>query len=107
MLAEMKTGSERNRLSLVGAWILDRSDTQALAALGDVMLEFDSLGGLVHTVRGKGKDQVILLRYRVDRATIITDQPSAPKPERTKFSISKDGVLTLAIDGIPRQFRRW
>jgi hypothetical protein len=103
----MKTASERKRMSLVGAWILDRADTSALAELGDVMLEFDSLGGLVYTVRGKGKDQVVLLRYRVDGATIITDRPSAPKAERTKFSLSKDGVLTLAIDGVPRQFRRW
>ena len=107
MLTGMKTGSERKRLSLIGAWILDRSDTEALAALGDVMLEFDGEGGLVYTVRGKGKDQINLLRYRVDGATLITDQPSARKAERTKFSISKDGVLTMAIDGVPRQFRRW
>jgi hypothetical protein len=94
-------------MGLIGAWVVDRADTRTLTELGDVMLEFDSLGGLVYTVRGKGKAEVILLRYRVDGATIITDRPSAPKPARTKFSISEDGVLTLRLDGVPRQFRRW
>ncbi|MGH6712655.1 MAG: hypothetical protein ACREEK_27305 [Bradyrhizobium sp.] len=93
-------------MSLVGTWIVKDTDKRTLADLGDVVLEFQENGGLIYTVRGSTKDQIINLRYKIEGFTLITDQPSAPRVERTAFAISDDGVLTLAFDGVPYQFTR-
>jgi hypothetical protein len=91
-------------MSLVGAWVVDRSDARALADLGDVLLEFGDGGGLLYTIRGADKDQIMKLHYRVEGAAILTDQPSAPRVERTAYSLSDDGILTLAFGGSPYRF---
>ena len=62
-------------------------------SLGDVILEFGEDGQLTYIVRGQAADQVSYLRYKVEGDTVITDQPSAPKVERTKFWISEDAVF--------------
>lgn len=93
-------------MMLVGTWVVDESDRHALAELGDAMLEFDENGGLTYVIRGDGKQQIILMQYEVDGDTIVTDQPSAPRVERTSFSLSDDGRLVLAFGGEPFTFRR-
>ena len=93
-------------MNLVGAWVVDETDARALADLGDVLLEFGEDGGLIYTIRGQDKDQIIKLRHRIEGPTIVTDQPSAPQIERTAFSLSEDGVLTLAFRGTPYRFKR-
>ena len=93
-------------MNLLGAWLIDESDEIALARLGNVLLEIDENGGLRYTIREQGKRQIINLRYRVEGSTIVTDQPSAPKAERTQFSLTEDGILTLAFGGIPYRFVR-
>jgi hypothetical protein len=94
-------------MNLVGSWRVHESDDHALADLGDVLLEFHEDGALTYLIRGADKDQVILLRYRIEGDTIVTDQPSAPQVERTAFSLSEDGVLMLAFGGVPYRFKRW
>jgi hypothetical protein len=91
---------------LVGTWIVKDTDKRALADLGDVVLEFQESGRLIYTIRGSAKDQIIKLRYKIEGAVIVTDQPSVPRVERTAFSISADGVLTLAFGGVPYRFTR-
>ena len=93
-------------MKLVGAWIVDETDARALADLGNVLLEFGEGDGLVYTIRGQDKDQIILLRYQVEGSTIVTDQPSAPGIERTQFSFAEDDVLALAFGGVPYRFVR-
>ena len=93
-------------MNLIGAWAVDKSDHRALADLGDVLLEFGEGGGLIYTVRGRDKNQVIKLCYRIEGATIVTDQPSAPQVERTQYTLSEDGILSLAFGGVPYRFTR-
>ena len=93
-------------MSLLGTWIVDKTDTRALAELGDVLLEFQEDGQLTYTIRGDTKNQIILMQYKVEGPTIVTDQPSAPQVERTAYSLSPDGVLTLEFGGVPYRFRR-
>ena len=93
-------------MSLLGAWLVDETDKLALTRLGNVLLEFDGSGALRYSIREQDKTQIINLRYRVEGSTIVTDQPSAPRVERTQFSIAEDGVLTLAFDGVPYRFVR-
>jgi len=92
-------------MSLIGAWLVDETDTRALTDLGNVLLEFGEGGGLLYTIRGQEKDQIIKLRYRVEGSTIVTDQPSEPRVERTQFSLTGD-MLTLAFGGVPYRFVR-
>ena len=92
-------------MSLVGAWLVDQTDARALTDLGNVLLEFSEDGGLLYTIRGQEKDQIIMLRYKVEGSTIVTDQPSEPRTERTQFSLAND-MLTLAYGGVPHRFVR-
>jgi hypothetical protein len=75
-------------MSLLGTWKVDPTDAGALADLGDVRLDFKEDGRLTYTVRGKTKNEIIILTYRVEGATIVTNQPSAPRVERTAYSLS-------------------
>jgi len=86
--------------------VVDETDARALAELGDVLMEFGEGGGLAYTIRTKDRQQIMLLRYWIEGSTIVTDQPSAPKIERTVFSLSDDGVLTLNFGGTPYRFTR-
>jgi hypothetical protein len=94
------------RMNLVGAWVVDETDALTLERWGNVVLEFDESGGLSYTIRGDDKDEIIILRYQVEGSALITDQPSAPKVERTQFSFTPDGVLVLAFGGVPSRFVR-
>ena len=93
-------------MSLLGRWVIDETDAQATASLGDVLLEFDEGGGLRYTIREHDRRQIINLRYRIEGSTIITDQPSAPNVEHTQFSLAENGTLTLAFGGAPYRFVR-
>jgi len=70
-----------------------------------VPLEFGDGGGLLYTIRGQETDQIIMLRYKVEGSTIVTNQPSEPRVERTQFSLADD-TLTLSFGGVPYRFVR-
>jgi uncharacterized protein (TIGR03066 family) len=90
-------------MSLVGRWRLTRSEEP----LGDdVVLEFHPDGKLTYVIREGAKGQVMNLTYRVDGDTIVTDQPSQPKEESTRFSIDADGTLMLSLGGRRSWFQR-
>ena len=93
-------------MNLVGVWVVDETDAQALERWGNVVFEFDESDGLIYTIRGDDKDEIIILRYQIEGSTLITDQPSAPRVERTQFSFTPDGVLILTFDGVPSRFVR-
>lgn len=93
-------------MSLIGTWEVDKSDQRALKEFGDVSLEFAADGKLKYTIAAGDKAQIMLMTYVVEDGVIVTDQPSAPRVERTNFSISSDGVLTLAFGGVPYRFKR-
>ena len=93
-------------MSLIGTWVADATDSRSMDEWGNVVLEFKEDGWLIYTVRNDAKNQIINLRYRVEGAAIVTDQPTAPREERTVFSLSEDGALTLGFGGVPYRFQR-
>lgn len=93
-------------MSLVGVWTADESDPASRIRFTDVALDFRSDGTLLYTTRHHEKLEIIRLRYHIEGTTIVTDQPSAPRIEKTKFSIDNSGVLTLEYNGVPYRFRR-
>ena len=104
-IQDQRGGSERD-VSIAGTWVVDETDRRALADLGDVLLKFGADGSLTYVIRSGDRQQIIKLRYQVDGSTIVTDQPSAPRIERTAFTLSEGGVLTLAFEGMDYRFRR-
>lgn len=82
--------------TLIGTWRTDPTDAWSLRHYGEVTLRFDAQGGLVYTVHQPGKDQIILLTYRVEGDCLVTDQPSSPAEERTPFFFTPDGRLALS-----------
>lgn len=93
-------------MRLLGAWVVDEADTRALAELGDVLMEFHEDGRLTYTIRSETKKQIILMKYKIEGDTIVTDQPSSPRVERTAYVLCLDGTLTLEFNGVTCRFRR-
>ena len=79
--------------ALLGTWRTDPTDARSLADYGDVSMHFDETGALTYTVHGDGVVQILNLTYRVDGTTMITNQPSKPREERTKLAFTADGRL--------------
>jgi hypothetical protein len=75
--------------SLIGKWLSEPGGGE------DTALEFMEGGRLDYTIHGVEKDQKIFLTYRVENNTLITDQPSHPREERTPFILTEDGKLVL------------
>lgn len=80
---------------LIGRWRTDPTDSAALSTFGEVVLTFGADGKLAYVVNAGNKQQVILLLYRVEDSVLITTQPSAPREERSRFSILSDGRLVV------------
>ena len=84
---------------LIGTWISDPADHDGLDYFGNVSLEFDSDGSLTYTIHAENTDQKMFLSCRVETGMLITTQPSAPREERTAYSIDGEGKLTLLFEG--------
>jgi len=99
----MKTNSEL----LLGTWIRDPEDIESIRKFGNVKLHFTEDGQLIYTIFNEHKDQKIFLTYRVENNVLITDQPSDPREEHTKFQITEEGRLEQECSdgGISRYIR--
>jgi hypothetical protein len=87
---------------LVGVWAIDPTDAVGIKAFGRCSMEFKPNGQLVYSVP-EGK---MLLTYRVEGDVLVTDQPSHPREERTRFSFAPDGALLLEMAGDRARFVR-
>jgi hypothetical protein len=86
-------------LTLLGKWKSDPSDLQTTELYGQVSIEFTDRGEVSYTIHGPDKDQIILLNYRVEGDVLVTDQPSEPRQERTRFFLDSAGRLLLFFGG--------
>ena len=80
---------ELNDRSLLGKWSSEPGSDEVTT------LEFKEDGQLEYTIYSTDKDQKIFLTYRVENNTLVTDQPSHPREERTPFTFTEDGKLAL------------
>jgi hypothetical protein len=93
----------RESTVLVGCWHLVRVEGQPYEP---AEADFREDGTLYYSVLAGTRWQIMKLRYRVDGDTIISDQPSAPREERTRFALGLDGALTLEFGDTRGLFRR-
>ena len=82
---------------LWGRWETDPDDATSLREYGRTFLEIRRDGTLDYSIHLPDKVSTIKLEYRIDGDTLITDQPSAPKEERTRFWLT-DGKLVLLFE---------
>jgi hypothetical protein len=91
--------------SLLGRWRLTEADGDLDLGEG-VRMEFRRDGKLIYTTAAGYRDQVMVLTYRVEGDTLITDQSSAPRLERTKFTLLGANTLVLDYGGSHAWFER-
>jgi hypothetical protein len=90
---------------LVGIWNSDQSDELTKNSIGKVSMTFTEDGQLIYDIDAGDKLQRMNLVYRVSGDTIISDQPSHPQEQRTKFKI-ENNKMTLVLDGEKTMFIR-
>lgn len=69
-------------------------------------LDFRADGALYYSIDAGNRWQVMKLVWRVEGDVIISDQPSAPREERTSFSFDEEGLLVAAFQGQRCWFRK-
>ena len=93
------SGNEQATDRLLGLWVVHPEDKAAIRQLGQVSMKFEKNGRLTYTIHEKEKDQVIQLTYFVDDSHVVTNQPSHPAEERTRFDFDANGDLQLEVEG--------
>jgi len=84
---------------LLGTWISDPNDRAGIDEFGNLSLEFVSDGSLKYTIHTEATDQIMLLSCRVEDGVLVSNQASAPREERTPYSIDSAGKLTVSFQG--------
>jgi hypothetical protein len=93
----------KDESDLVGCWHLMRADD---ASAEPAEADFREDGRLYYSVLSGDRWQIMKLRYRVDGGLLVTDQPSHPREERTRFSMDADGSLILEFEGQRSWFKK-
>jgi hypothetical protein len=69
-------------------------------------MEFGSDGSLQYSIKLPDRTQIMNLTYAVSGDVIISNQPSAPGEERTRFTLEADGRLELDHGGTRSWFEK-
>jgi hypothetical protein len=90
---------------LVGKWRLVKSESDMDVGEG-VTMTFTNDGKLVYIIHQKRSDQIMNLVFSVRGDHLVTNQPSHPQEETTRFSFDAAGNLILDYDGSRTWFVR-
>jgi hypothetical protein len=86
--------------TLIGRW------RQVGPAAGETTMVFTNDGKLIYSVHTGDKIQTINMVYEVSGDQIITDQPSNPRKEISKFYFESSGILVIDYHGEKTRFVR-
>ena len=89
---------------LLGRWRLTHASLD-LELEPNTEMVFHDDGRLIYSIPDAVKTSVMRLTYRVEGDVIVSDQPSSPREERTRFALDGDR-LTLDYDGSVAEFQR-
>lgn len=78
---------------LIGVWQIDSSDIAAMERYGLVILEFREDRQLIYTIDTGDKLQRIFLTYQIDDGKLITNQPSSPREEVTRYELLGERLI--------------
>jgi hypothetical protein len=71
-----------------------------------VSMDFRPDGSLEYSIDLGDRLQIMNLTYAVEGDFIVSNQPSSPQEERTKFSLGADGRLELDYGGVRSWYER-
>jgi hypothetical protein len=91
-------GSKALDSRLLGSWISDQTDETTKQTLGDVTMTFTPKGELIYKIKESDKVQIINMTFWTEGEYVISDQPSNPRKEKTRFDFD-DEKLILEFEG--------
>lgn len=80
------TQDAETRAQLVGSWVLKPGQRALEAELGRHAMLFVAGGGLVYSICDAEGLARLVLTWRVEGGSLVTDQPASPQEERTRFA---------------------
>ncbi|MBL9184159.1 MAG: hypothetical protein JNN17_18590 [Verrucomicrobiaceae bacterium] len=89
---------------LFGKWRL--ITTTAIDTAEDTVSEFTPDGRLIYSITEGGNTGIMNLIYRTENGYILSNQPSHPREDRTKYDFTEDGALILDYGGERTTFSR-
>jgi hypothetical protein len=92
--------------NLIGSWNSDESDEATQKALGKVTMTFTKDSKLIYDIFEGGKQLRMNMVYKVQGDTIISDQPSHPQEQRTRYKIENGDKLILDFESQKTIFNR-
>jgi hypothetical protein len=90
--------------NIIGVWRTDLTDELTKSEYGNATMEFTKDGNLIYLVHSSNSVGVYMT-YKIEGNTLITDQPSSPKEERTEFNVTGNR-LELNFGGVKSKFIR-
>ena len=90
---------------LVGSWKLIEADPSLDLGENDEM-RISEDGDLFYAIDAGSRWQIMNLTYKVESDFLITDQPSNPNVQRTKYYFEKGGILILDYEGALAKYQR-
>lgn len=93
-------------VQLLGSWGTDPLDSDAIERDGKALIEFKPDGSMIYSIDVGDKYEQMFLTFRTDNGMIITNQPSAPREDRTAYDLTPDGKLILDYGGTRTRYVR-
>ena len=90
---------------LLGRWEFEKSEPAGSGFEGSAM-EFEGNGKLTYASPTEGGTGLMVLTWRIEDAFLVTDQPSAPQENRTKFAFEGTDRLRLEYSGVTSWYAR-
>ena len=84
---------------LIGKWSADSSE------FPNTQMTFTSNGKLIYEITENEKVSIMNMTFETSEDLIISNQPSHPRIEKTRYSISGD-LLTLDYEGVISKYRK-
>jgi len=103
---DSNTKSKNMDERLIGVWNSDATDQATKNNLGNVTMTFTKDGSLIYDIHEGDKLQRMNMTYCIIGDTIISDQPSHPNEQRTKYKLETDNKLILEFEGMATVFTR-
>src|SRR5688572_28410674 len=101
-----KRRSRGDDARLHGRWLLVRSDDPTMEVGEGGEMEFSADGKLTYTIMQGDRRQIMNLTYEVQGSELVSNQPSAPAENRTRYHIDGAGQLVLNFGGSNSWYRR-
>jgi|GEM_PF-2143560 len=101
-----KDQSKERDTRLVGAWKSDSTDEATRRTVGKVIMTFTKDGNLIYEIHDGDRLQRLNMIYRTSGDTLIINQRSSPREEKTKFRLESNKTLFLEFEETRTIFKR-